>query len=144
MSPYKFIYQYKKKYCPICYYKKSHGEIAITSFLENNQIEYQREFTFPDFPNRRYDFFLPKLQCAIEFDGQQHFKYNPFFHKNGEQEFLNLQARDNDKNRYCLEHNITLFRIPYSDLPEIEDILTKIFKEKSSTTIEKYLIKSIE
>lgn len=32
-------------------------------------MDYQREFTFPDLPNRRFDFYLPQENIAIEFDG---------------------------------------------------------------------------
>lgn len=59
LSPYKFIYQHNKKYCPICYYKKSHGEILIYKFLCEFNYEFQKEFIFPDLPNLRFDFFLP-------------------------------------------------------------------------------------
>lgn len=69
ISPDYFLRKYNKKYCPICYYKKSHGEIAITTFLMQHGIDYQREFIFPDLPKRRFDFYLPQENIAIEFDG---------------------------------------------------------------------------
>lgn len=39
-TPYKFLHRHNKKYCPICYYKKSYGEIQINTFLEKEQIDY--------------------------------------------------------------------------------------------------------
>ena len=54
MTPYYFVNRTKKKYCPICYYKKSKGEIIINQFLEENDISYKKEFIFPDF-NKRFD-----------------------------------------------------------------------------------------
>lgn len=138
LSPYKFIYRHNKKYCPICYYKKSKGEVLITNFLEKNNIQYQKEFSFPDLKNKKFDFYLPEFNSCIEYDGIQHFKKVDFF--GGEQSFKDIQRRDRQKNLYCLKNNIKLFRIPYSEYDNINQILHQIYKEKSSTTIEKYLI----
>jgi len=144
LSPYRFIYRHNKKYCPICYYKKSQGEVIITTFLKNNNIDYQKEFIFSDLPQRRFDFFLPEEQIAIEFDGKQHFEYIPFLHNNNIENFYLTQQRDQEKNDFCLLNNIKLFRFSYIDLDNLEEILQQIFKEKSSTTIEKYLVKNMK
>ena len=140
LTPYRFIYRHNKKYCPICYYKKSHGEVAIATYLKNKNIEYQKEFIFPDFPNRKFDFYIPALNIAIEFDGMQHFEYNPHFHNNDINNFYEAQKRDIEKNNYCIDNAIKLYRIPYYEQENIFDILPKIFEEKGSTTIEQYLI----
>lgn len=140
ISPYKFIYRHNKKYCPICYYKKSHGEILIATYLENHDIDYQKEFKFPALPNRRYDFYLPNEKIAIEYDGIQHYQYQSFFHNGDINNFYKQQEIDLIKNEYCLVNNIQLFRIPYTEEDNIFQILTEILEEKSSTTIEKYLI----
>lgn len=136
LSPYKFIHRHDKKYCPICYYKKSKGEISITKTLEELGIDYQREFIFPN-TKFRFDFYLPSFNIAIEYDGIQHFE-ETFFSKGKELE--NIQTRDKEKNKFTIENNIALYRIPYTDYDEISKILYKILKEKSSTTIEKYLV----
>lgn len=138
LSPWDFIHKANKEYCPICYYKKSKGEVAITKFLEENKIHYQKEFSFPGLKNKRFDFYLPFDNTAIEFDGEQHFIVNDFF--GGQKGFEDTKKRDNEKNIFCLENNIILYRIPYYDLTNINQILYEIFKEKSSTTIEKYLV----
>lgn len=137
ITPWSFIHPANKKYCPICYYKKSKGEIEINKFLENNQIDYQKEFIFPN-SRKRFDFYLPELNTCIEYDGEQHFIAKDFF--GGEQGLLETQKRDREKNEYCINNNIQLFRIPYTDFSHINQILNEIFKEKSSTTIEKYLV----
>lgn len=69
LSSYKFIYRHNKKYCPICYFKKSHGEILIDTYLAKTNIEYHRQFVFPDLPKRFFDFYLPEKRMAIEYDG---------------------------------------------------------------------------
>lgn len=137
LTPWDFIHKAKKHYCPICYYKKSKGEVEINKFLEENNIEYQKEFSFPN-SNKRFDFFLPQFNIVIEYDGEQHYKTIDFF--GGEQGLLNIQKRDKEKNDYCIKNNIKLIRIPYTEYYNIQTILQRIFKEKSSTTIEKYLI----
>lgn len=138
ITPYSFIYKHNKKYCPVCFYKKSKGEALINEFLSINNIEYHKEFTFPDLKNRRFDFYIPSLNVVIEYDGIQHF--TPVEHFGGVSEFNARKRRDLEKNQYCLKNNISLYRLPYSILDNLNEVLHKIFKEKSSTTIEKYLI----
>lgn len=139
LEPDKFLNRYNKKYCPICYYKKSHGEILIHKFLEQNNYEYQKEFTFPDLKNLRFDFYLPKENIIFEYDGEQHFYPIDFF--GGKEALKSTQDRDQLKNQYCIKKHIQLFRIPYTEIDNINEILYKILKEKSSTTIEKFLVK---
>lgn len=138
ITPERFLHRYYKKYCPICYYKKSKGEIKITSFLEKNKIKYYKEFNFLQLPKKKFDFYLPEYNMCIEYDGQQHFKPISFF--GGEAAFQETQRRDLDKNLFCINNNILLIRIPYLDINNIEQILNDILIEESSTTIEKYLV----
>lgn len=139
LSPYQFITRHKKKYCPICYYNKSHGEVAITQFLEKNNIFYNKEYVFKDYPQARYDFYLPDSNIIIEFDGKQHYEFIPFFHGT-EEEFNNNKLKDLEKNSYCLKNGITMFRIPYTEEDNLETILNEILKEQSSTTIERFIV----
>lgn len=55
----------------------------------------------------RIDFYVPRLNLAIEADGTQHFdSKNPNWDSYG-------VLCDETKNSYCAEHGITLLRIPY-------------------------------
>ena len=83
---------------------------------------------------------MPKLQVAIEFDGAQHFQFIKFFHET-EENFEARKEADKEKNNYCLQHGITLYRIPWYEEDNIPIILTQLFIEKSSTTIEKFIVK---
>ena len=134
IEPEKLLHRYHKEYCPICYYKKSKGEVIINAYLVKNKIKYIKEYSFKELPNRRFDFYLPEYNVCIEYDGKQHFEKNSFFKDE------NLQDRDNEKNAFCIKNNITLFRIPYSEINNINFILDKIFEEECSETIEKYKI----
>lgn len=138
LSPYQFITRHNKQYCPLCYFKKSKGELSIANFLEVNEIDYQKEFVFPDLPKRFFDFFLPQDNSVIEYDGEQHFFAVDFF--GGEEALQATKKRDQEKNQYCLTNNIKVYRIPYYDYDNINQILHEIYKEKSSTTIEKYRV----
>lgn len=61
---------------------KSRGEYYISVFLTNNHIRFEREKIFADCKDERYlpfDFYLPDYKVCIEYQGQQHYEYNPFF-----------------------------------------------------------------
>lgn len=89
-------------------------------------------------PKLRFDFYLPTYNTCIEFDGKQHFEAINFF--GGEENLKLTQLRDSQKNQYCIQNNIDLYRISYNDIDNIYTILQQIFEEKSSETIEKYKI----
>jgi hypothetical protein len=107
------------------YSKKSIGETLIKDYLLKNNIEFISQKTFSGcvFKNRlRFDFFLPNYNTVIEFDGGQHFKSIDWF--GGESEFINIKIRDSIKNKYCLNNNIKLIRIPFFDMGNINKILS--------------------
>jgi len=108
--------------CPKC--KISKGEIKILNFLENNNIKYIHQHSFPLCKNKRillFDFYLPNYNLCIEFDGIQHNKSIKIF--GGEEGFKYIQYNDKIKNKFCLKNNIKLIRIKYNQ--NIEKILTK-------------------
>lgn len=56
------------------------------------------------------DFYLPELKAAIEVQGEQHFRYIPFFHKNYSQ-FLKRKKADFQKKIVCKRSGIELWEI---------------------------------
>lgn len=94
------------------------GEQNIVNILKENNIEFIKEYVFSDFSKRRYDFYLPKFNRLVEFDGAQHTEYKNHWYKT-EEEFLEAQNRDIEKNNYALINNISLIRIPYSERDSI-------------------------
>lgn len=120
--------------CPNC--QQSKGEKKISKWLENNNYDFEKQFTFKDLYDKnknsllRFDF---KLQCEdgslilIEYDGIQHFKQNCF--GNTLEDFKDIQRRDKLKNDYCKNNNITLYRIKYTDFDNIDNVLNEIFQE---------------
>lgn len=68
------------------------------------------------------DFFLPRSRLAVEVQGAQHFKFNPFFHKD-KASFLRQQKRDNRKAKWCEINDIRLVKIIWGEKEEKIKIL---------------------
>lgn len=64
--------------------------------------------------NLELDCYNPNMKLAAEYDGQQHYKYTPYFHRKGEYQFHEQVKRDKWKEQKCKELGITLIRIPYT------------------------------
>lgn len=106
----------------------SRGEEKIRVLLNNNNIPYETQKSFPDlfypvtgYP-ARFDFYVNN-QYLIQFDGKQHF-FASGIGWNTEAYLKQTQQRDAFKNEYCKKHNIPLIRIPYTKLQslKIEDL----------------------
>lgn len=92
--------------------------------------DYKLEYTFDWLINLDtskhlfIDIYYPKLNLAIEVDGEQHYKYVPKFHTSLE-DFHYAQYRDMIKEKLLNEHNIHLIRIKEkTKLEEIKNILS--------------------
>lgn len=105
----------------------SNGEELIRRFLVLNKIEYVRQYRLPAFKTRRiyyrYDFYLPKLNLLIEFDGAQHFV--PIKMWGGVEYLRYRQMHDEIKNKFARTYNIPLLRISYKDKDNIAKLLIK-------------------
>lgn len=102
----------------------SMGELKIAKWLQEKNIPYIGQHSFPDCKNIRllkFDFYLPDHNVCIEFDGKQHYVEST---RNTKHEPLKVkQKRDSIKNEYCLNNGIGLIRIPFWEAANIEDIL---------------------
>lgn len=131
MSRAKFI---SGQRCAIC--KESKGETKIRKFLTANNIKFERQVRFKDCRGAKYplafDFAIKhndKIICLIEFDGEQHFHPVNFYGIDMEKAKKNhLLTKNNDriKDIYCKNNNIKLIRIPYFEIDNIEEILSKM------------------
>ncbi len=63
--------------------------------------------------NLEIDLYNDDLKLAVEVQGDQHYKFIPFFHRNKDA-FLNQRYRDAMKKEKCKQNGITLIEIPYS------------------------------
>ena len=117
----------------------SKGEMYIENLLKNNNINFIKQFSFEDLKNTlplHFDFaILDKnndLHHLIEFDGEQHYKIsNGYFTKD-------LVINDMKKNEYCLSNNISLIRIPYKMLNNLNlDILINTNLSENQYVVQK-------
>lgn len=123
----RYVYHIPTKKVVSNFQRESKGEIEcrrVLQFLFNRPFNKAR----PDFLrnpvtggeyNLELDCFDSELRIAVEYNGIQHYKYTPFFHKNKEA-FLNQKYRDDMKRRICRENGILLIEVPYTT--KIEDI----------------------
>lgn len=74
----------------------------------------------------RLDYFLPELNIAIEYDGEQHFK--PCFTSKWESVFK-VNNRDILKDKLCNEHGIKVLRFRYDENITEKLVLIKIYAE---------------
>lgn len=107
--------------CPNC--KSSRGEKIIKMFLDKNKINYIPQKTYNNLRGINdgflsYDFYLPKYNLLIEYQGKQH--YEPIEYFGGEAQFEIQQEHDKRKRNYAKLHNINLLEIWYYDIDNIE------------------------
>jgi very-short-patch-repair endonuclease len=101
-------------------HKSSRGEKFIEKYLIKNNIIFIKEQTFETCKNKkklRFDFYLPKYNLCIEFDGIQHFKENSIWYTK------EVVINDNIKNNFCKNNNINFLRINYKQITKIDNIL---------------------
>ena len=121
--------------------KQSAGESIIECILQQNNLNYQKEYSFSDLRVSlplRFDFALfdkeNQLVCLIEFDGMQHYIETNYYFQDT---LTSIQYRDNMKNKYCLQNKIPLFRISYKSLSQLHNIydilnITNLYKGDNS------------
>lgn len=104
--------------CPLC--KASKGETLIATILDKHGIKYIKEYRIPEVLNRYpYDFYLPDRNLLVEFHGKQHYEYIPFFHRNGEDDFLQQKNRDDIKKYNALHYKYRYLEVNYKKLKQL-------------------------
>src|SRR5690242_16532731 len=74
--------------------------------------------------NLELDCYCAELGLAIEYDGQQHYKYNKYFHRN-EEGYLKQRYRDEFKKYACKKNGVRLVKVPYYVQPEDIEIFLR-------------------
>lgn len=130
----------------------SSAERQITQILDNNDIKYIKEYSFSDCRSSitgrllKFDFAIfsnnQSLLYLLEYDGEQH-AYGTKYEKNAlKQQIINsrYQQNDKEKDKYCKQNNLKLYRISYKQKDALEDIILKTYeeeKEKCNSSQEK-------
>ena len=111
-------------YCLDCSKSISSGEQKVQKILEKHNIEFIRQKKFDDCKNINclpFDFYLPNLNCCIEFQGKQHYVPVKFF--GGEEGFRKRKKNDKIKKQYCIKNNIYLIEVPYYEYDNLDNFL---------------------
>lgn len=135
--------------CPSCYYDThlSKGEERICVILDELKVEYQKQKKFPELCHKQQlkcDFYLPKFNLIVEYDGKQHFGLTGW--SSDSKDRLNERKyKDLIKDLYMVKNKINLLRIPYTRYTQIKDlIVTAINRTLSShvyTSYPQYIVK---
>lgn len=107
---------------------KSNLQFKVKQFLKpywRFHIVYEE---FPVYGSRmRVDFLNATYKIAIEVNGQQHSKFNSFFHNNNRQNFLDSINRDVKKRKWAELNEFKFIEIEYD---EVENLTKQWFEEK--------------
>lgn len=98
--------------CPYCKMSRPEKQAEVT--LRSLNIDYQAQFTVPNF-HGRYDFYFEckGIKYVIEIDGPQHFTYSIFFHHT--HTLQDRQNKDVDKTLKAFELGFKVIRVAYTD-----------------------------
>lgn len=116
----------------------SNGEELIKLTLDNMNVDYEQEKEFKGMyymKPLKLDFYLPKDNIAIEYDGVQHTKPPEHW---GDVDIR--QQRDIIKNNFCLKNKITLYRIPFTITGEELINIIKFIVNKDNNYANKFIV----
>lgn len=116
--------------CPRC--RTSKGEKKIMSYMDARKIPYEYNKSFPNCTNPKtnrrliFDFYIQSQNLIIEFDGEQHFHpVHTKLYSISSERVAETQYRDQLKSSYAKTNGISILRIPYTEIYNIDSILTK-------------------
>lgn len=123
VTPHNFL---RGKRCPRC--AVSHGEDIISRILRDMNIEFIPQKRFEGCRDKNtlpFDFYLPKQNVLIEYQGEQH--YSPQKHFGGEEYFSYVAKHDEIKLNFSISKGINLICINYK-INTYDDIKNYILK----------------
>lgn len=111
--------------------RMSTRELYISKILLKLNLEFEFEKKFDDCKNithLRFDFYVPELNCCIEYDGIHHFLPQvywdgarmPISKKQAEKNFIEQKQRDRIKNDFCESNGITLIRLSFKNYKMVQ------------------------
>lgn len=126
------VFKQGKIRCNSCTNKDSELESLVSKWLDENKINYVREYKFSNCKDKRCLPFDFKIEIngeirLIEIDGIFHYEKQ----YNDSKRFELQQKHDKIKNEYCIRNNIKLLRIPYWEFKNnnYKNILNNFIKE---------------
>lgn len=117
--------------CSKCAIKKNKSELKLLNTLNyhfNNVIyQYKNKELFGSFMS--LDFYLPKYNIGIEYQGRQHFLNIDCF--GGEKGYEDIQERDKIKYDKCINNDIKLLYFTYDKRNVPSNYLSEIFTDEN-------------
>ena len=116
--------------CPECKRFKNEAKIKF-AFEQYFEVKFPKKSKIPTSYgfNLELDGFNADLNLAFEYNGEQHYVYDPrYYHRKGIHEFENQKIRDEKKIEYCQMNNICLVIIPFS-LKTHEEVASHILDQ---------------
>jgi hypothetical protein len=111
---------------------ETRGENAIRKYLKNSGIIFEPQQRFAECKHINtlpFDFAVfdknKNLVALIEFQGRQHYCSIEIF--GGDVNLEVVQRNDAIKRKYCLDNNIPLLAIPYTELKKVPVMLSEFF-----------------
>lgn len=117
----------KNSWCPICSSYKT--ERLCRELLEQKfGFEFKKKRFYYIEQLLEFDGYNEERRIAFEYHGEQHYERNRMWHKT-EQDFIAQKIRDDFKEQFCIENNIKLIIIPYTESNNLEIFIQNLLEE---------------
>ncbi|PKR83563.1 zinc-ribbon domain-containing protein [Heyndrickxia camelliae] len=126
--------------CPRCSDGLSYPEKIMFNALEQTEIPFKFQESFKWSKRKRYDFYIPSLNCIIETHGEQHVKETGFT-KMGGRTLYEEQENDKLKEKLALENGIKHYIVIDCQISDLYFIKENIMNSELSELIN---LKSID
>lgn len=133
-----FHYIHQGTKCPECNSTESYKLVDIIDPLFS---VFEKEKRFDDCINIRplpFDRYIPELNLLIEYDGEQHFEYKEFIHKEY-RHYESMKLRDSIKTNYAIGKGYNFIRIAYyENCYETLSHMIKLIKNSTEQVVKIY------
>ena len=102
--------------------RMSRCEAMIKSFLSHSDVLFKSQYHIK-LPRGIFMVFKDNKRIAIEYNGEQHYKFSNYFHKTYDK-YLEQRKRDIAVKDWCNKRDITFLEIPYTWTDD--EIISKI------------------
>ena len=126
IKPYRF-YRELDGDCPNCNKTISKGERRIMEYLEDHNIDFNKEaqFVWQSHKAYRYDYYIPKYNLIIEYHGIQHYEETNFLHAS----LIQNKEHDTIKLNEAINNGYNYLVIPYTHYLKINEVLDNWFND---------------
>lgn len=122
---------YYNSWCPRCPFPDESECIKILEKLTGEKFKKCRPEFLKDSKSKglELDGYNEKLELAIEYNGEQHYKLSSLFHKNDEENLEKQKKRDVKKAKLCKENGVHLIIVPYYEKKNKDKIIEEEYEE---------------